>query len=212
LSCSLGYALTAFERGEFLQQLYRNLPDSENRVRTSKHVSDITTLNDGVIVSFEDGTSEKGSIVIGADGVWSTVRQIISKSAPPNAVDDKYWSSRYLCAYGRSSFTKGFPEAIMIDRHGKGWGFQGAKHFDQFIWLLFKPISGTQEKTTYSIKDEEVFWENVLDEKLLNDITLRQVWESRIVTGLTKLDSGVARIWHGDRVVMVGDANHKVSR
>lgn len=209
---SFGYSLTAFERGRFLELLYRNLPEADTKVKTSKRVSEIATHASGVVVSFDDGSSEEGSIVIGADGVWSTVRRRIAELAPPGAVDEKFWKADYLCAYGRGDYIKGIPAGAMIERDDDGWAFQGANHTDQFIWLLSKRVPESQAKSTYSREDEEVFWADILDEKLYEDVTGRDIWSTRTETGLTMLYQGTAKSWYWDRVVMVGDANHKVRK
>ncbi|KAH8900827.1 FAD/NAD(P)-binding domain-containing protein [Thozetella sp. PMI_491] len=207
---AFGYSLAAYERGAFLEALYRKLPDAEKKIKTSKRVSDITTQKDGVVVRFDDGTSEEGSILIGVDGVWSTVRQCIAKAAPPGAVEDSFWKAQYLCAYGRGKVLAGLPKNTMLDRHDNGWACNIGNHNDeQAIWLVYKRIPETQEKKTYSEQDEEEFWRDILDEKVYKDLTFRQLWEGRIATGLTRLNQGMAKAWHWDRVVMVGDANHK---
>lgn len=190
--------------------MYRNLPNADKKIKTSKHVSRIVTQESSVVVEFDDGTSEEGSIVIGVDGVWSSVRHSIVDLAPPESVDKQPWTANYLCAYGRGDYIKGVPEGLMIERTDRGWAFQGGNHFDQFIWLLFKPIPETQEKLKYSEEDEERFWEDVLDQKLYKNVTGRDVWSTRKATGLTPLYQGVAKSWYWDRVVMLGDANHKV--
>lgn len=74
LVLSHGYELMFFERREFLQTLYDNLPN-KSRILLGKKVSDIKETYDGVEVLLADGTSEKGDIVIGCDGVHSLVRQ-----------------------------------------------------------------------------------------------------------------------------------------
>ena len=69
-----------FERREFLQVLYDQLPD-KSKIRLGKKVIDIVETYDGVEVFSADGTSEKGDVVIGGDGVHSLVRQKMWENA-----------------------------------------------------------------------------------------------------------------------------------
>lgn len=56
-----------------VEQLYENLPD-KSFVQMKKQVEHIEHLKEGVRVHLSDGTVEEGDMVIGADGVHSTVR------------------------------------------------------------------------------------------------------------------------------------------
>ena len=64
------------ERRSFLRILYENHPD-KSRIKTGKRVVDVEEQENGVIVKLEDGTTEHGDILIGCDGVHSTVRELM---------------------------------------------------------------------------------------------------------------------------------------
>ncbi|KAK8037112.1 hypothetical protein PG991_001426, partial [Apiospora marii] len=68
-----GSGLLLIERRQFLQELYDTLPD-KTRVRTSCAVRDVRAQASGVEVTLENGEVEKGDLVLGCDGVYSTVR------------------------------------------------------------------------------------------------------------------------------------------
>ena len=68
------------ERRCFLEVLYESLPD-KTRILMNKGVKDIQEDQDGVEVFCQDGTSERGDIVIGCDGVHSKVREIMWENA-----------------------------------------------------------------------------------------------------------------------------------
>jgi 2-polyprenyl-6-methoxyphenol hydroxylase-like FAD-dependent oxidoreductase len=74
LVSSQGYPIRMFDRTELMDLLYSQLPDGEHRVKTGRRVRRIGTAEMGIIVYFDDDTYEVGSIIIGADGFWSTVR------------------------------------------------------------------------------------------------------------------------------------------
>lgn len=68
------------ERRIFLQVLYDSLPD-KSRILMNKSVQSIQEDEDGVEVFCNDGTSERGDLVIGCDGVHSKVRQTMWENA-----------------------------------------------------------------------------------------------------------------------------------
>ena len=67
------------ERHQYIRILYENLRD-KSKILTGKRVTDIVEDTDSVRVLYEDGTCE-GDIVVGCDGVHSTVRQIMWANA-----------------------------------------------------------------------------------------------------------------------------------
>jgi 2-polyprenyl-6-methoxyphenol hydroxylase-like FAD-dependent oxidoreductase len=56
-----------------LKVLYDNIKD-KTKVLTSKGVQNVELVDNGVIVKTSDGSSYKGDILVGADGIHSTVR------------------------------------------------------------------------------------------------------------------------------------------
>lgn len=69
-----------FHRAKLLEILYDRLPDRENKVQTQKEVTGIFKHETGVTVICADGTKHQGSIVLGADGVYSAVRRLMNES------------------------------------------------------------------------------------------------------------------------------------
>jgi 2-polyprenyl-6-methoxyphenol hydroxylase-like FAD-dependent oxidoreductase len=57
-----------------LQVLYDNIRD-KTKVLTRKRVQKVELLEDGVVVNTTDGSSYKGDILVGADGIHSSVRE-----------------------------------------------------------------------------------------------------------------------------------------
>ncbi|CAM0137816.1 unnamed protein product [Umbelopsis sp. WA50703] len=74
-----GYSATFFERRNLLKIMYEAQPHP-SKLLTGKHVQAIEDDENGVTVTTKDGGVYKGDIVIGADGVWSTVRQSMWKA------------------------------------------------------------------------------------------------------------------------------------
>ena len=68
------------ERRIFLEVLYNGLPD-KSRILMNKTVKSVQEDEDGVEVFCNDGTSERGDIVIGCDGVHSKIRETTWENA-----------------------------------------------------------------------------------------------------------------------------------
>lgn len=56
-----------------LATLYKNL-ETKNKILTGKKVQTIKSLRDRVHIVTTDGEKFKGDLLIGADGVYSTIR------------------------------------------------------------------------------------------------------------------------------------------
>jgi 2-polyprenyl-6-methoxyphenol hydroxylase-like FAD-dependent oxidoreductase len=74
LAIRLGYPFTFMDRQFLLQTLYDNLGD-KSKVLLNKRVSRVEQGHEGVTVYCRDGTSYKGDVVVGADGIHSVVRE-----------------------------------------------------------------------------------------------------------------------------------------
>jgi 2-polyprenyl-6-methoxyphenol hydroxylase-like FAD-dependent oxidoreductase len=102
-----GYEFLLFERRAFLNLLWEKLPQDvrARNVRTGARVVGIEESRSGVQVQLEDGTVIDGDIVIGADGVNSTVRKIMWEkggSRIPNS-DKTAMTARFQCLFGCSA-------------------------------------------------------------------------------------------------------------
>jgi 2-polyprenyl-6-methoxyphenol hydroxylase-like FAD-dependent oxidoreductase len=76
------------ERREFISCLYEGLPSKEF-VKTGNGVTGISETSDGVRVTLKDGTVEEGDMVVGCDGVNSSVRQLMwdnANASIPNTI------------------------------------------------------------------------------------------------------------------------------
>ena len=70
----------SFPRSLLCKLLYEGLgPEHQRKIRTGAAVEDIAVNERGVRVMLADGTTEAGSLLVGADGVHSTTRQFIRR-------------------------------------------------------------------------------------------------------------------------------------
>lgn len=57
-----------------LQVLYDNIQD-KSKILVNKKVQNVKMTEDGVVVKTSDGSSYEGDILVGADGIHSSVRE-----------------------------------------------------------------------------------------------------------------------------------------
>lgn len=62
------------DRQLVLDILYRNLQD-KGYILLGKRISSVGHLEDGVVAHCMDGSSYEGDVIVGVDGVHSTIRQ-----------------------------------------------------------------------------------------------------------------------------------------
>ena len=70
-----GEQYVCLHRADLLESLVREVP--EERIRLSSRLVGFDETPDGVTAHFEDGHSEEGDLLVGADGLRSTVRSLL---------------------------------------------------------------------------------------------------------------------------------------
>lgn len=74
MHCRHYYPVAWLPREQLLRILYDNIPD-KSKVLVNKKVKRVDQSDDGVVVHCEDGSEYTGSMIAGADGVHSTIRE-----------------------------------------------------------------------------------------------------------------------------------------
>lgn len=74
------------DRRDFLRIVYEQHPD-KSRIEEGKRVVDAIDTENGISVKLDDGTVEEGDILIGCDGVHSTVRELLWRNANASIPD-----------------------------------------------------------------------------------------------------------------------------
>ncbi|KAH8670849.1 hypothetical protein BX600DRAFT_231238 [Xylariales sp. PMI_506] len=206
-----GYRLLLFNRYELIELLLRTLPDHEKRVKTSKGIKSIAETKTGVVVTFDDGTVEEGSIVIGADGVHSTVRRLLGERSPGKFDADPF-SSHYWGVYAHGPKIDGIRGGETVERHDDGWAVQSLSREDWSFFFLYEKLpQPTNERKRFTLSDAEEFIKPHLNTKITKDVTFGDLWARRQFGNLRYLEQGISRTWSHGRVVLVGDAVHKVT-
>ena len=215
-SSSHGHAPVAFHRAELIETMYNGLPaTAKERGLTNKKLTDITTTDDGVTVTCTDGSTFDGSIVIGADGVNSKTRQIMReialKESPTRQWDSqKPYTATYQLLYG--SFPSPSPVGQGYDIQSKGKAIMYFSGSERGWFFLYKKLSRpTSERVNYTEKEVEALAAEFSEFPLTPTVKVKDVWPRMLGTGLTNLDEGIVENWSIGRIVLVGDACHKMT-
>ena len=176
----------------------------------------ISTSADGVRVLCDDGSVEHGSIVIGADGVHSRVRHLMrdmaQKAGATDLDDEQPFEATYKVMFGTA------PRAAQL-RPGGEWESHGPRVTTQLfvgetkMWFFVyqKLDEPARRPQRFTRDDEEAYAARWGDVHLTDDLLFRDVYATRLGAGMTNLEEGILKNWSWDRIVLVGDAAHKVT-
>ncbi|KAI1774429.1 FAD/NAD(P)-binding domain-containing protein [Hypoxylon cercidicola] len=214
-----GYGVRVAHRPHFIEVLYQTLPDSaKERIKLKKHVVNVKVLDDGVSVECADGTVEEGSIIIGADGVHSRIRQCMQALAEGKSPPERSQLSKSPYV---TTFRMLFGNIPVPPGQKTGVNYEGASErvSTQLItgesqaWIgvyeaLDKP---TSERIRYTDQDKEKMMERWGHLYMAPGLTVRDAFALRIGTpGLISLEEGHVDSWKWKRIVLVGDAVRKL--
>lgn len=217
----LGHMPMAFRRPDGLSsrmvprtKLFSALADMARShgvtVHHDKRLVSARNTGTGVVARFEDDTEATGDILIGADGIHSTVRRIIDPSAP---------APRYVPVLNNGEYIPNF--SVPADRHDFRMQF-GTKMFFAWmntddggtIWFANPPMKQEPAKGVLSgMTDAQ--WRTWLHELMDGDAgPAEQIIDATPgpIEGFTTYDMPVVKKWHdGSRMVIIGDAAHATS-
>lgn len=197
-------------RGDLYRAVRERAAARGVRTEYGKRLAGVEQTPAGVTARFADGTEAAADVLVGADGIRSTVRGLIDPAAPgprytgllgfgahskadvPGARPDAMYF-----AFGRHAFLGYWP----VPEGGTAW----------FCNLAYdKPLTAEETRATASAD-----WMRMLREKFAQDVPgrdlLRATGDDELLTfGGMEILPSVPR-WHGGRMVLVGDSAHAPS-
>ncbi|NYH51069.1 2-polyprenyl-6-methoxyphenol hydroxylase-like FAD-dependent oxidoreductase [Nocardiopsis arvandica] len=192
-------ATMGMNRPELAAVLVRAARSAGAHIRLGLTVRGLTEHADGVEVLFSDGSSGRYDVVVGADGIRSTMRRMIGVDAEPRPTGMGIWRvhtrrpdsvTRTELSYGGSCFIAGYcptgPDtmyAYLVERAREDTGFtvpERAAHMTE----LSRGYGGVWDEIRADIADSD---------------RVNYTWfESLLVEGP----------WNRGRTVLIGDAVH----
>ncbi|KAK7993863.1 hypothetical protein PG989_007244 [Apiospora arundinis] len=214
-----GQDILLLERRQLLRVLYNCLPD-KTPIRTGTEVKSVTQNSDMVEVVLGDGTVEKGDMVLGCDGVYSQVRNAMwthaNAIAPEAVVDEekKRIQTGWKCLVGTGPPEPGLGERDMTSTSDEGFSFLALTQPDRAFWFVFckldTPVVWPQ-RVAYSEVDADALAEQLSDHPVSESVSFGRLWRRRHRGVLIPIQEGVLRRWYSGRVVLAGDAAHKMT-
>ncbi|KAJ9130968.1 Zeaxanthin epoxidase, chloroplastic [Pleurostoma richardsiae] len=210
------------ERKFYLQCLYDNLED-KSKVRSRCGVQDFVETDDGVTVITDTGETIYGSILIGADGVHSTVRQLMANSAGTASKTAKSmiegFTTNYKALFGTSNnHCANDPERSFLPngmvhnvyyRNVSGVAAAGAP--DRVFWFLFVKLESPSLMPNclrFTEADIKTTLREYGDRRLGSGYTFNDLWAARIGGGMVPMEEGVLMLpWNNERrTLLMGDS------
>ena len=213
-----GIALRVISRHDLTKILYDTLPsEAQSKIFGDKKLSDITTVEDGVIATCADGSTYSANAVIGADGAHSLVRSLMRSRALESGSSEVNEESPFLTTYRglwvRFPKQDGLPVGLTCETHGHNAATQLFVGEESGVIGVYDRLEEpTKERIRHTKADQDALVERWGHLPVTPDanITLKDVYTSRLEAGLVSLEEGVVDHWsHDGRIVLVGDAAHK---
>ncbi|KAG0321527.1 hypothetical protein BGZ99_003879 [Dissophora globulifera] len=222
-----GYVMT---RPALFELLKSRVPST--KVLLQKTVVDMVEDDYGVVCWCSDGTEHRGDILVGADGAYSTVRENMysrlkmQNRLPPG--DDRCLKPTHICVLGVSEVLDPNVFPAVRDKFSTfELMLSQSRHCS--VWL--SPIEGNRISWCYGSKVDAESpslanngnWEKTPSktERLLDDVyglpTAYGCKVGDIINSTPKdlvssvlLEEKFFETWHSKRVVLLGDACHKI--
>ncbi|KAK7418276.1 hypothetical protein QQX98_004061 [Neonectria punicea] len=211
-----GHPWMLFHRQKLLELLHTHLPQRDTRILTGKKVVSIDTDAQGVTVHCSDGTAEEGSIVVGCDGVYSTVRKMMRdlmlKSSIKVADSESPMVAEYQMLAGNIGRLPDMEAGRLWETRYDRMNIQTFMLKDEGWFLAYKRLpTPINQSTRYTDEDAESFASSLMECPITRDKKFGDLWAARKWFRLLNLEEGFVQTWHWDRIVLLGDSVHKMT-
>ncbi|KAF4451537.1 6-hydroxynicotinate 3-monooxygenase [Fusarium austroafricanum] len=208
-----GYPMAIFNRADFAGALLGALKNKEKHIKLNKRLTNVQTHENGIRAEFTDGTWEDGSIIVGADGIWSSVRDQMKAKAPKGLFDPSInpFSASHAGVYAKVLIPKELEHGRNINVYQKDAHVQVFTGLREAQIIVYHRIPTAKERTYFAQNDAEEAAQPWLDVPVGKGVTFGDLWRNKIAGGSANFDEGVLPWWHWSRMVLVGDAAHKMN-
>ncbi|KAF9394797.1 hypothetical protein BGX21_010222 [Mortierella sp. AD011] len=225
----IGYDTLLFSRSRFYDLLFSRLP--AEKIHYKKKVMSIAYNKEGAMIRCSDGTTYHGDILVGADGTYSGVRQSLYKLMQSTGQlpdsDTKALNKCNICMVGTTDPLDpekypgiSGPTAVLYQIIGEGtpytWSSMSIPN-NQICWSVVKQL-GSEESEDEMFRNSE--WGPQSNEAMISEVkdlriptgTLGDLIDATPKEYISRvfLEDKLFETWHDRRVVLIGDACHKM--
>ncbi|KAH4112908.1 hypothetical protein HBI64_155590 [Parastagonospora nodorum] len=213
------YPFTFLEREKLLRYLYENLKN-KSKIRLGNRITNVDHNSEEVIVLCENGTAVSGDILVGCDGVNSTVRQALwrfATSQDPTAFDIKEKTmlmAEYQCLFGISEASDILKGGEVHINYDQGSSFLTICGKDKVFWFVFKKLDKVYTVPNiprYTKHDAEVYASSFEDAPICDGLEFEELWRTRKTFTLVATEEAQMRRWTWGRIACAGDCVHKMT-
>ena len=177
------------------------------KIHYGRRLVNVVETANGVTAHSADGSTADADVLLGADGVHSTVRELIDPNAP---------GPRYTGLLGFGGHVPGNDFGLA---QGEFYFAQGKRGFLGYAltadgdtgWFTnvpsVEPVTGAQARRIGAPEWLRRMRELYGDDYPAHDMLARAIPDNMVVLGGMHIMPAAAR-WHTDRIVLVGDAAH----
>ncbi|RYP71346.1 hypothetical protein DL769_004714 [Monosporascus sp. CRB-8-3] len=188
-----------------METLYDSIRD-KTRVFERTGVASFSETENGVQVLTDNGKRVEGSILVGADGISSTIRLPAKYRALVGTSRNQFVENPKLPFLARGHMHNVYYEGI------SGFCVQGVQGL-VFWCLFFKEEAWPDPRPASKFTDADC--ESVITKyghlRLGTHYTFSDLWQSRVNASMTVMEEGMIEApWNRGRVVLLGDSVHKL--
>ncbi|KAK6215287.1 hypothetical protein QIS74_08306 [Colletotrichum tabaci] len=216
-----GYDTRTLDRQLFLRTLYQQLPD-QSKVHEKARVEEIIEENSKTRVVLADGRNFIGDVVVGADGVHSKVREIMwdkANEANPGMItveEKRAMVTQYNAIVMASSPVPGLGAHDMEVTSNDKFSFLLLCQPDWISIIVHSKLPEDQQCTwptrrRYGEADMEALVSKISECPITETVVFGELWKRRLKAQMISLEEGVLKHWFFGRIILAGDAVHKVT-
>jgi len=175
-----------------------------------RHGTRLASVEDepgGVTAHFTDGTTATGDLLMGADGLNSTVRRLLAPDVQP-----LYAGQRVFYGYtGAAPLSEPEARITMVRGSAAAFGYAVSPEGETY-W--FARVAGEPLPADELADGTPAAWRDLLVPLLRKDVTpaadiVAATGDDVMVTNATEIPTGSP--WHSGRTLLIGDAAHAAS-
>ncbi|KAK2612306.1 FAD-dependent monooxygenase dep2 [Conoideocrella luteorostrata] len=216
-----GYDTRTLERQVFLHELYNLLPD-KSQIYEKARVEEIVEGYSTVRVVLADGREFVGDLVVGSDGVHSKVREIMwdkANAASPGMItveEKRAMVTQYNAIVMASSPVPGISSHDMQITSNNKFSFLLLCQPNWISIIVHSKLPKDQQCTwptrrRYTEAEMEAIVSRIAECPVTDTVVFGELWKRRLKAQMISLEEGVLDHWTFGRIVLAGDAVHKVT-